>query len=95
MRLTWRLRIWHDLPYRAAAAHGAPGSSIDPAISRLVKQTEDLLNQAKEADDAVGTIEAGKLFELVTPLSWAVDRFGDSEAATRRQVEVATAGLLT
>jgi len=95
VRLTWRLRIWHDLPYCVAAASGATDSSMNPAISRLVKQTEDLLRQAKEAGDAVDAVEATEVFELITALSWAVDRFGDGEAAARRRVEVATAGLFT
>lgn len=95
VRLTWRLRIWHDLPHCVAAARGAPDSSMNPAISRLVKQTGDLLDQAKEAGDAVGAVQASEVFELVTALAWAVDRFGDDEAAARRRVEVATAGLFT
>lgn len=93
VRLTWRLRIWHDLPYCVAAARDTPNSSMSPGISRLVNQTGDLLSRAKEAGDAVYAIQAIEVFELVTALSWAVDRFGDGEAAARRRVEVATAGI--
>jgi AcrR family transcriptional regulator len=95
VRLTWRLRIWHDLPHCVAAARGVPNSSMNPAVSRLVKQTAGLLNEAKEAGAAVDAVDANEVFELVTALSWAVDRFGDDEAAARRRVEVATAGLFT
>jgi AcrR family transcriptional regulator len=93
VRLTWRLRIWHGLPDCVAEAQAAPRSSMNPAVSKLVRQTGELLDSAKAADDAVSTIEANEVFELVTALSWAVDRFGDDEAAARRRVEVATAGL--
>jgi len=91
--LTWRLRIWHDLPHCVAEARAAPGSSMNPAVSMLVQETSKLLDGAKAAGEAVSTIEANEVFELVTALSWAVDRFGDDEVAARRRVEVATAGL--
>lgn len=93
VRLTWRLRIWHDLPHCVAEARAAPGSSMNPAVSMLVRQTGELLDRAKAAGAAVSTIEAHEAFELVTALSWAVDRFGDDEAAARRRVEIATAGF--
>ncbi|WP_158807777.1 TetR/AcrR family transcriptional regulator [Beijerinckia sp. L45] len=95
VRLTWWLRIWHDLPHCVAASCGAQNSAMNPAVSRLVKQTGDLLDQAKKTGAAVGMVETNEVFELVTALSWAVDRFGDDEAAARRRVEVATAGLFT
>ncbi|UAK23788.1 TetR/AcrR family transcriptional regulator [Sphingomonas nostoxanthinifaciens] len=93
VRLTWRLRIWHDLPHCVAEARAAPGSSMNQAVSMLVRQTGELLDQAKAAGAAVSAIEADEVFELVTALSWAVDRFGDDEIAARRRVEVGTAGL--
>jgi AcrR family transcriptional regulator len=93
VRLTWQLRIWHDLPHCVAEASTVSGSSMNPAVSMLVRQTGDLLDRAKAAGAALPTIDANEVFELVTALSWAVDRFGDDEAAARRRVEVATAGL--
>ena len=93
VRLTWRLRIWHDLPHCVAEARAEPGSSMNPAVATLVRLTGELLDTAKGANEAVATIEANDVFELVTALSWAVDRFGDDEAAARRRVEIATAGL--
>lgn len=95
VRLTWRLRIWHDLPQCVAEARDTPNSSMSPAVTLLLKQTGDLLDAAKADGQAVGTLEAREVFELVTALSWAVDRFGDDEVAARRRVEVATAGLFT
>ncbi|MFS2108058.1 TetR/AcrR family transcriptional regulator [Sphingomonas sp. Sphisp140] len=93
--LTWRLRIWHDLPQCVAEAQIAPDSSMNPAVSMLVAQTGALAERAHRAGDAIGSVSATELFELVTALSWAVDRFGDDETAARRRVEVATAGLFT
>lgn len=91
--LTWRLRIWHDLPQCVAAAQTEPESSMNPAIAMLVAKTGDLIERARAPSGASGSITATEIFELVTALSWAVDRFGDDEAAARRRVQVATAGL--
>ena len=93
--LTWRLRIWHDLPHCVAAARGSSDASMSPAISFLVDQTRNLLGPAQEAGDAIDAVTASEVFELATALSWAVDRFGDDEPAARRRVEIATAGLFT
>jgi AcrR family transcriptional regulator len=91
--LTWRLRIWHDLPQCIATARGSSDDSMNPAISTLVDQTKNLLARAQEAGHAIDAVKATEVFELVTALSWAVDRFGDDELAARRRVEIATAGL--
>ncbi|WP_092495731.1 TetR/AcrR family transcriptional regulator [Faunimonas pinastri] len=91
--LTWRLRIWHDLPECVATAVGSSNSSMNAAISCLVGQTDNLLKRAQKAGAAVEAVTANEAFELATALSWAVDRFGDDEPAARRRVEVATAGL--
>lgn len=93
VRLAWQLRIWHDLPHCVAEASTVPGSSMNPAVSMLVRQTGELLDRAKAAGAALPTICANEVFELVTALSWAVDRFRDDEAAARKRVEIATAGL--
>ena len=93
--LTWRLRIWHDLPHCIATARGSSDASMSPAISCLVDQTRNLLGRAQEAGDAIDAVTASEVFELATALSWAVDRFGDDEPAARRRVEIATAGLFT
>ena len=95
MQLTWRLRIWHDLPDCIATAQTDTASSMNLVRSPLLGQTNDLLDQAKMAGAAIDTVTAPELFELVTALSWAVDRFGDDEQAARRRVQIATAGILT
>lgn len=92
-RLTWSLRIWHDLPYCVASAQCDPGSSMNSASAQLLAETGRLLDQAKVAGVAADTVGATDLFELVTTLSWGVDRFGDDEAAARRRVAIAIAGV--
>ena len=92
--MAWQLRIWHDLPQCIATARGGPGSSLKSIVSRLVGQTRDLHDRAKAEGDVVHAVEANEVFELVTALSWAIDRYGDDEVAARRRVEIATAGFL-
>jgi AcrR family transcriptional regulator len=90
--LTWRLRIWHDLPHCVAEASA---SSTNPAVWLLMQLTADLLASAQAAGVADRAVEAREVFELATAVSWAIDRFGDNESAARRRAEVATAGLFT
>ncbi|WP_353651226.1 TetR/AcrR family transcriptional regulator [Nakamurella sp. A5-74] len=95
-RLTWQLRIWHDLPYCIATARADPGSSMNSVCSNpLLDRTGALLDRAQSMGVAVQTIAADEVFELVTALSWGVDRYGDDKAAARRRVDVATAGIFT
>lgn len=93
LRLTWQLRIWHDLPYCVASARTDPQSSINPTNARLIAETRQLLDAAKAAGAAVKRVTAEELFELVVTLSWGVDRFGDDERAARRRVAIGTAGV--
>jgi AcrR family transcriptional regulator len=93
--LTWQLRIWHDLPYCIATAQGDPASSMNSACNPLLLQTTALLDTAKSSGDAVESVTPSEIFELITALSWGVDRFGDDKNAARRRVEVATAGIFT
>jgi AcrR family transcriptional regulator len=92
-RLAWQLRTWHDLPDSVATARTDPGCSLDTACSPLRARTAVLLDAAKAAGDVADPVTAEEVFELVTVLSWGVDRFGDDEAAARRRVEIATAGV--
>jgi AcrR family transcriptional regulator len=92
-RLTWRLRIWHDLPYCVATARNDPASSMTSATNPLLVQTGALLEAAKASGDALTGTTADELFELITTLSWGVDRFGDDEAAARRRTRLGTAGI--
>ena len=91
--LTWRLRIWHDLPHCLATALRDAGSPMKPAYDPLLEQTARLLGSAQAAGDLAGPVAAGEVYELVLALSWAVDRFGDDEAAARKRVAMATAGI--
>lgn len=90
MRLTWKLRIWHDLPYCLATAHHDAGSPMKPAADPLLVKTGELLDAARPGSG----ITADEVYELVLALSWAVDRFRDDEPAARRRVTMATAGIL-
>ena len=93
LRLAWQLRIWHDLPYCVASARSDPESSMNPASSQLIETTRVLLHAAKSAGMAVKDVTAEDIFELVTTLSWGVDRFGDDEPAARKRVSIATVGI--
>ena len=93
VRLTWQLRIWHDLPYCVATAHGDPASSMNSACNPLLTKTGELLAAAQSAGEASAGVTAGEVFELVTSLSWGVDRFGDDASAARRRVAIGTAGI--
>ena len=92
-QLSWQLRIWHDLPACVASAQSDPGSPVFPTNQRLIEKTRALLNAAKSAGVAVSDVSAENVFELVTALSWGIDRFGDDEPAARRRVALGTAGL--
>ncbi|MFJ8819466.1 TetR/AcrR family transcriptional regulator [Amycolatopsis thermoflava] len=94
-RLTWQLRIWHDLPSCVATAHSDPASPMTHACNPLLDRTRELLDAAKSAGDAVEGVTAEELYELVVTLSWGVDRFGDDEQTARKRVRVATAGVFT
>jgi AcrR family transcriptional regulator len=91
--LTWQLRIWHDLPYCVASARNDPDSSMNSACNPLLLQTGALLDQAKASGDAVESVTATEVFELVTALSWGVDRFHDDQREARRRVLIGTAGI--
>ena len=95
MRLTWRLHIWHDLPYCLAKARSDPASSMSAACSPLLLLTVALLDSAKASGDAADAVTADEVFELIIALSWAVDRFHDDEPTARRRVTVATAGVFS
>ncbi|SES09196.1 transcriptional regulator, TetR family [Lentzea xinjiangensis] len=93
VRLTWRLRIWHDLPYCLATAFDDDTSPVKPATDPLMTRTGTLLDAARASGDVTGDVTTEDAYQLVLALSWAVDRFGDDEAAARRRVAMATAGI--
>lgn len=92
-QLAWQLRIWHDLPSCIAGAIDDPSSPVRTVNERLIERTAAFLARAREAGSASDGVGADELFELVTALSWAVDRFGDDAQRARRRVELGTAGV--
>ena len=93
VRLTWQLRIWHDLPYCLATARNDATSAIRPASDPLQDRTGTFLDAAKATGDVAAGVTADEVYELILALSWAVDRFHDAEPAARRRVTMATAGI--
>jgi AcrR family transcriptional regulator len=94
-RLTWHLRIWHDLPYCLATVHQDADSPVKPAYDPLLARTGALLDAAKTSGDAAASTTTDEVYELVLALSWAVDRFRDDESTAHRRVTMATAGIFT
>ena len=92
-RLAWRLRIWHDLPTCIATAIEDASSPVQDFSARLVDRTRDFLHRARDHGSASGSVTAAELFELVTAISWAIDRFGDDPGRARHRVALATAGV--
>jgi AcrR family transcriptional regulator len=91
--LAWRLRIWHDLPYCLASAHAEPSRSLNDSCRPMIEETDRLLEAAKAAGKVDANITAVEVFELVLALSWAIDRYGDTQDSARHRVELGTAGV--
>lgn len=91
--LAWRLHIWHDLPHCLAATHADPSASLNESCRPVIEETGRLLLAAQAAHRAAPDVTAEQVYELVLALSWAIDRYGDDEAAARRRVTLATAGV--
>lgn len=92
-RLTWGLRIWQDLPTCIARTMDDDGSPVQPVAERLVARTAAFLERARRGT-ANDVPTAAEVFELLTAVSWGIDRFGDDETRARARVELATAGVL-
>jgi AcrR family transcriptional regulator len=92
-RLTWLLRTWHDLPSCVAGARDDTQSPVQSTCNPLLTRTATLLGAARASGDVRDGIDPGEVFELVLALAWATDRFHHDEAAARRQVALATAGM--
>lgn len=91
--LAWRLRIWQDLPTCVATAYADTTSPVQTMCERLTQRTGDFLDRFRRESGCAGAVTAGEVFELVTAVAWAIDRFGDDEARAGRRVTLATAGL--
>lgn len=92
-QLTWRLRIWQDLPTCIARTKDEDGNPVQPVSERLTARTADFLRAASGNDIGAG-VPATEVFELLTAVSWAVDRFGDDERRARARIDLATAGVV-
>jgi len=92
-RLTWQLRVWHDLPSCLADAIGDDASPVQDVCAPLITRTGELLQRAADAGTASGGVGAEELFELLTAVSWGIDRFGDDAERARQRVKLATAGV--
>jgi AcrR family transcriptional regulator len=93
LQLTWQLRAWHDLPSCVVAAVNDAASPMKTACNPLLVRTRELLAAAQESGDAVAGVSGEDLFELVTALSWGIDRYGHDSETARRWVALATAGV--
>ena len=91
--LAWRLRVWNDLPSCIATGPDESASALSSVTDPLVEQTDAFLARAREAGDVASGVTGRDVFELVTALAWAIDRFGDDEQAARRRTAIATAGV--
>lgn len=91
--LAWRLRIWHDLPYCLASARADGSASLNDANRPLIVETERLLRAAQASNRAAPAVTAEQVFELVLALSWAIDRYKDSEPVARQRVLMGTVGV--
>lgn len=89
-RLTWSLRTWHGLPARIIDAMVDDTSTMQEACAPLRQRTRVFLDATEDARAADGH----DVFQLVTLLSFGVDRFGDTEELARRRVRMAFSGML-
>ncbi|MET0475861.1 MAG: TetR/AcrR family transcriptional regulator [Mycobacterium sp.] len=94
-RLAWQLRIWNDLPTCIATSIEDTTSPVQDVATRLTNRTRDFLQRARVEGSASGSVTADELFELITAVSWAIDRFGDDQKRARHRVGLATAGVFT
>ena len=91
-RVAWQLRIWNDLPTCIATSIEDSSSPVQDVATRLTERTRHFLDRAQRQGSASDSVTADDLFELVTAVSWAIDRFGDGPGRARDRVALATAG---
>jgi len=92
-RLTWQLRVWQNLPTCIASAIEDDESPVGRVCTSLSARTGELLDRARAAGVATD-VRGDEVFQLLTAVSWAIDRFGDDSARARQRVALATAGVL-
>ncbi len=94
-RVTWQLRIWQNLPTCIAGAIGDDDSPVSSVCAGLTERTGEFLERARSDGSATDAASAEDVFELLTTLSWGVDRFGDDQDRARARVRLGTAGLFS
>ncbi len=92
-RVTWQLRIWQNLPTCIAGAIGDEDSPVSAVCTGLTERTAAFLARAQADGAATDAASAEDLFQLLTSVSWGVDRFGDDRHRARDRVRLATAGV--
>ncbi|GAA4668378.1 TetR/AcrR family transcriptional regulator [Frondihabitans cladoniiphilus] len=93
VRVAWQLRIWHDLPGCVVSALADEASPMNTACVPLQARTSMMLDAARAAGSVTSDVTADEIYELITTLSWGLDRFAVDAPAARRRVLLATAGL--
>ncbi|MCX5496216.1 TetR/AcrR family transcriptional regulator [Kaistia dalseonensis] len=91
--LAWRLHIWHELPYCLASAHADTAATLNDSNRPLIVETGRLLRAAQARNQAAAGVTAEQVFELVLALSWAIDRYKDTESVARQRVLMGTVGV--
>lgn len=91
--LTWHLRIWHDLPAGVVDALNDAVSPLTMACAPLIARTTRLVQAAQREGVVPACIDPDAVFEMVTLVSWGMDRFHDTPARARSRVAMAFAAL--
>ncbi len=92
-RLAWHLRTWHDLPSSVVSSMGDPASPLQQACAPLRLVTHRIFGDALVSGAAAPTVTSDEVFELITVVSWGLDRYGDDPDTARRRVTLATSGV--
>lgn len=92
-QLAWQLRIWHDLPTCIATACNDSTSPVQTVVERLQERTGYFLDRYRHDGAGAASVTADDVFQLVTAVSWAIDRYGDDGQRARERVRLATAGI--
>jgi AcrR family transcriptional regulator len=92
-QLAWGLRLWHDLPSCIATAYDDATSPVQGVVAQLTERTNDFLVRHASDGGVVANITVEDVFQLVTAVSWAIDRFGDDEQRARDRLTLATAAV--
>ncbi|GAA4161645.1 TetR/AcrR family transcriptional regulator [Gryllotalpicola daejeonensis] len=93
VELARHLRTYGGLPESIATALQDPSSPLCSSCQPMTKGTATILARAKEAGAVRADVQASDLNALIGSLAWAAEQRGDSDAALRRLIKLATSGL--